>query len=441
MASRAMAPPSVCRYSFVSSVTGTVPLSIRSPSTRPGPIDGSCAGSPTITRWVPSGERGDQRRRQFDVQHGRLVDDHQVGLDRVAGVVVEHRARSRPATGGRAPSSRCTVVALLPASSSSRFAARPVGAASAIDGVHLAAQRDDRRDGPALAGAGAAGEQADPVRGGQRDRPGLHLVQTLDGALDGPLAGQRRTPSGPAGPVPRRWWTRPAPTPFGRPTARPSRAGSATRTTAAGDQRGAQSPAARPPRTAADPSATSDSRRGGVAVPGVPGQRPLHQRPAAPRVVPADVRFDRAGQPVGLRDGGVGQRQQPPRVGAQHRRGVVAERVGQPGRPADRDLLRHQQFGDLVQLAGADEAGDQPVGPAIGHPRQAGEVRRRHVGGRGDPGLGQLGRHRLPDTRPQAGGAELGEHVGHARTLPAPAPHSGAPTNPVDYCGRRRVRR
>ena len=41
VASRAMSPPSRCRYSRVSSVTGTTPDSMRSASTWPGPIDGS----------------------------------------------------------------------------------------------------------------------------------------------------------------------------------------------------------------------------------------------------------------------------------------------------------------------------------------------------------------------------------------------------------------
>ena len=36
VASRAIAPPSACRYSVVTSVTGTTPESIRSPSTWPG---------------------------------------------------------------------------------------------------------------------------------------------------------------------------------------------------------------------------------------------------------------------------------------------------------------------------------------------------------------------------------------------------------------------
>ena len=56
VASFAMTPPSRCRYSVVSSVTGTAPESMMSASTRPGPIDGSCAGSPTSSRRVPSAQ-------------------------------------------------------------------------------------------------------------------------------------------------------------------------------------------------------------------------------------------------------------------------------------------------------------------------------------------------------------------------------------------------
>ena len=107
------------------------PESTRSPSTRPGPMLGSCAGSPTSSRCVPSRQASTTAGGQFGVEHRGLVDHDEIGVERPALAPGEDRpdrsARSRVPAGRRAAGERCSRSA--PVSSSSRFAARPVGAA------------------------------------------------------------------------------------------------------------------------------------------------------------------------------------------------------------------------------------------------------------------------------------------------------------------------
>ena len=147
----------------VSSVTGTVPESMRSPSTRPGPIEGSWAASPTNTRCVPSAHARQQRVGQLDVEHRRLVDHHDVLVQRpvlAAGeAAVEAHARPRTGAAGR----RAAGAASTPARRTApRAAWRPARSARRARPTCPAVfgQRDERRDGAALAGARAAGQHA-----------------------------------------------------------------------------------------------------------------------------------------------------------------------------------------------------------------------------------------------------------------------------------------
>ena len=109
----------------VSSVTGTTPESIRSPSTWPGPIEGSCAGSPTSSRWVPSA----QASSSAAVSSTSSIEASSTTTTSASSG--HSSLRANPPVMPCAPSSRCTVVAGWSVSSSSRLAARPVGAASA----------------------------------------------------------------------------------------------------------------------------------------------------------------------------------------------------------------------------------------------------------------------------------------------------------------------
>ena len=170
------------------------------------------------------GQRRDQRRRQFDVQHRCLVDDDQVRLDLVVRVVVEDRTRR---AGGRWPGAEQPVHGgrVVPGE-----LLQPLGRATGRSGqrdvgVHLAAQRHDGGDGPALAGTGTAGEQADAMRGGQGDRTGLHVVQTLGGALDGTFTGHRGRGADQPGQSLGDGGSPPAPTHFGRSMVRRTRRG------------------------------------------------------------------------------------------------------------------------------------------------------------------------------------------------------------------------
>ena len=124
---------------------------------------------------VRAGRDGlDQLVGQDQIQHGRLVDDHQVGVQRVVPV----EGGSPP---GRSCSSRCTVAAGCPVSSASRLAARPVGAASTILARLAAARVDDGLDGEALAAARAAGQHRDlPVNASR-------TACSCSGASSGPV--------------------------------------------------------------------------------------------------------------------------------------------------------------------------------------------------------------------------------------------------------------
>ena len=352
------------------------PLSIRSPSTRPGPMDGSCAGSPTITRCVPSARAVDQRGGELDVQHRRLVDDHDLGLDRVAGVPVEDRALIAPArrtvgaASGRAPSSRWIVVALLPASSSSRLAARPVGAASAIVAPTSRHSATIAATVRLLPVPGPPVSRLTPCSAASDDRPGLHVVQVGERRR----ATASRPPSGFADRTSR---------------ARPSAmASSAAASDMPGDPRLAGARRVVHPVDAArrrSPPRSPGSRRRRTR--GCRRRRPRRARrcgrpwrtgPASSRPAPGRA-AGRPGRRRGRPPGPAGRPARPRRpagpAAATGRRAAPAaasspSAVDQPGRPARRDLLRHQQFDDVVELAGADEAGDQPGRAAVGHPRQ-----------------------------------------------------------------------
>ena len=163
IARRAIEPPSAWRYSVVSSVTGSTPESIRSPSTRPGPIEGSCAASPTNTRWVPS----EQAEMSASASSTSSIDASSTTT--MSSSSGHSSLRAKPPSKvtpsadcrGCAPSSRWIVDAGQSHSSSSRLAARPVGAASATRLAGVLGEGNQRRDGAALAGSRTAGQHAD----------------------------------------------------------------------------------------------------------------------------------------------------------------------------------------------------------------------------------------------------------------------------------------
>ncbi len=106
---------------------------MRSPSTRPGPIEGSWAASPTKTRWVPSAH-ADSRASASSTSS---IDASSTTTTSSSNGHSSPRAKPPskvtlpPDWRGWAPSSRWIVDAGASHSSSSRLAARPVGAARA----------------------------------------------------------------------------------------------------------------------------------------------------------------------------------------------------------------------------------------------------------------------------------------------------------------------
>src|SRR3712207_2221668 len=98
---------------------------MRSPSTCPGPMEGSCAGSPTSSRWVPSWQASSSAAVSS-------TSSMEASSTTTTSASSGHSSlRANPPEVPCAPSSRCTVTAGWSVSSSSRLAARPVGAASA----------------------------------------------------------------------------------------------------------------------------------------------------------------------------------------------------------------------------------------------------------------------------------------------------------------------
>ena len=89
VASRAIAPPSVCRYSVVSSVTGNA-AGVEDVAEHPARTDGRelrrIADQHQMGRVR---DRGEQGGGEFDVEHRHLVDHDQVRLDRIVGIVLE----------------------------------------------------------------------------------------------------------------------------------------------------------------------------------------------------------------------------------------------------------------------------------------------------------------------------------------------------------------
>ena len=81
-----------CRNTSVSRTTGTAPEAMMSASTWPGPTEGSWSMSPTISSAASSGDRLHQRLHQHDVDHGGLVDDQQVAVERIVRVALEAAA-------------------------------------------------------------------------------------------------------------------------------------------------------------------------------------------------------------------------------------------------------------------------------------------------------------------------------------------------------------
>ncbi len=289
--------------------------SIRSPSTRPGPIDGSWAGSPTTTRWAPSGIA----LIRAAASSTSSMDASSTTTSPTSSGLKASWSKTLPlssaAPARRAPSNRCTVVAGCPANSSRRFAARPVGAASATLTStlrHSATIADTVRllpvPGPPVSRLTpcAAACATAPVCTSSRSPAAARTARSPASALA--LAVSRLIPSAMSDSA---WHnavgaTQGSPLPVGSSTPATSFALPAAASAVA-------APAASIPNGRSSVGDHSD-RRCGVPVPGEPGQGPADQRPAAADIVATHVRFQRPGQLVGLPDRGIRQHQQSPRI-------------------------------------------------------------------------------------------------------------------------------
>ncbi len=238
------------------------------------------------------GARLEQRGGQLGVEHGRLVDDDDVLVERPVGVALEPPASAR----SPAPARRAAGAASSPAashSSSSRFAARPVGAASATDCPRADASRTSAATVRLLPVPGPAGQHA-TRRARARPRP--------------PGAAPRRAPGPPPG--------RPTASATGSATASSRATPSATACSADGVPRQRQQAVLavhplvverggqRRVRVggALGPHSGGDVLGGqaGVAVAGGPDEHVRDERPAAPRVVGPGVGQQRPGEHVGV---------------------------------------------------------------------------------------------------------------------------------------------
>src|ERR1700676_1158434 len=76
-----------CRNTSVRRTTGIAPDEMTSASTWPGPTEGSWSMSPTIKTVV--GYRPHERRHQEDIDHGGLVDNQEVTIERVVVAALE----------------------------------------------------------------------------------------------------------------------------------------------------------------------------------------------------------------------------------------------------------------------------------------------------------------------------------------------------------------
>ena len=81
--------PAAWRNTSVSRTTGTAPEPMMSARTWPGPTEGSWSTSPTISSAAWSGHRPQQRVHQQDIDHGGLVHDQQIAVERVVLVRAE----------------------------------------------------------------------------------------------------------------------------------------------------------------------------------------------------------------------------------------------------------------------------------------------------------------------------------------------------------------
>ena len=326
--------------------------------------------------------------------------------------------RANPPVMPWAPSSRCTVVAGWSVSSSSRLAARPVGAASAmsvplarsslttaatvrllpVPGPPVSRLTPDsstwataaclRRVQPLGDGAHRRGV-GDPLRGG--GQPGDRLGHQLLGHA---VAGQRQRPQ-------RR---------IGLGVRDPRGSGRLVLEHVAGldggDDRG---------RRVADALGLQRGddqvgRQHGVPVAGRRPQGEPDDRPAAAGVLPVGARRGRR-SPAGRRRRGRPRcrREQRPRVVAQPAGGVRPEGVGDAGGQLGLQAGADQQLDDLVGRLGGQEAGEQPLGPLPADLRDLDQPVGGDVVGGDDAGAGQLGRRPPAQARPQPGGAEGGE--------------------------------
>ena len=181
-----MPEPSACRNTSARRATGTRPDSMMSRSTWPGPTDGSWSTSPTSTSVAPGAHRGDQAARQLHVEHRGLVDDEEVGRQRIVVAAPERAARPALALLLRLAPLEQAMHRLRAAPG--RFG-QPLGGAARRRGEHhapfglLPGLHERAHDG-GLAGAGSAGDDDDAGLAAAGDGASLPVGEPL-GADDG----------------------------------------------------------------------------------------------------------------------------------------------------------------------------------------------------------------------------------------------------------------
>src|SRR5215813_9608562 len=78
-----------CRNTSVRRTTGRAPDEMRSDMTCPGPTEGSWSMSPTTSKAGFIGHRFHERLHQHDIDHGSLVDNQQIAVQRVVVATLE----------------------------------------------------------------------------------------------------------------------------------------------------------------------------------------------------------------------------------------------------------------------------------------------------------------------------------------------------------------
>ena len=163
------------RKIWLSRTTGATPEAIRSSNGLPAPIGGSWSASPTRTTWVVSARPSSRT----SISRRLSIEDSSTITRSTGSGWPGRKAASRP---GIHSSRRWIVFASWPVASSSRRAARPVGAQRATVAFGRFGLGDDLPGADGLADAGAAGEDRDPRREGAADRRPLLVGEVVAAA-------------------------------------------------------------------------------------------------------------------------------------------------------------------------------------------------------------------------------------------------------------------